>query len=192
MPSSRSRRSADSRRSSTSRPGRTAVKVVLGMLLTLGVFGVAVTGAAVWQQYNAPPPTGTADPELAALKIACEAQLKGGGAPGSVVANQGAQTAAAPAQLPAKGASDSKMIGREETDILADAEADYKAAEAEENGDDTVYSKHTADQHWMQDYASSVRKSAAAQDDCARYFQKMREHGKGIVKASATAPHPHS
>ena len=89
-------RSTGSRRSSTSRPGRTAVKVVLGVLLTLGVLGVAATGAAVWQRYGAPPPAEPADPELAALKIACEAQLKGGIAPGSVAAMQGVQMAEPP------------------------------------------------------------------------------------------------
>jgi hypothetical protein len=44
----------------------------------------------------------------------------------------------------------------------------------------------------MQDYAGSIRKSATAQDNCARYFQRMREHGKSIVKASATVPRPRS
>jgi hypothetical protein len=182
-------RSTGSRRSSTSRPGRTAVKVVLGVLLTLGVLGVAATGAAVWQRYGAPPPAEPADPELAALKIACEAQLKGGIAPGSVAAMQGVQMAGA-AQRAAGPSSDLKVIGREKTDILADAEDDYKAAEAEENGDDTVYSRHTADRHWLQDYASSVRKSATARDDCARYFRRVREYGKGAVKAGAAALHP--
>ena len=192
MRSSRSRRSSASRRSSTSRPGRTAVKIVLGLLLALGVFGVAVTGTAVWQQHNAPPPSDAADPELAGLKIACEAQLKGGGAPGSVVADHGAQTAAAPAHPATATASDSKVIDREKTDILADAEAEYQAEQAEEAGNDMAYAKQSADQHWMQDYAGSVRKNAAAQDDCARYFQRVRERGKGVVKASATVPHPHS
>lgn len=192
MPSSRSRRSSASRRPSTSRPGRTAVKVVLGALLAVGVLGVAVTGAAVWQQRSAPPPTDTAGPELTALRIACEAQLKGGGAPSSVVADRGARPAGAPTP-PATGApSDTGVVAKEKTDILADAEADYHAEQAEENGDDTVYSKHSADQHWMQDFAGSIRKSTASQDDCARYFQKMREHGKSIVKASAVVPHPHS
>ena len=135
----------------------------------------------------------TGSPSLAALKIACEAQLKGGGAPGSVVPSQGTQTAAAPIQVPAVPAqpaagapAESGLVAKEKTDILADAEDDYKAEQAEENGDDTAYSKHTADQHWMQDYAGSIRKSTAAHDDCAHYFQKMREHGKSIVKASAT------
>jgi hypothetical protein len=182
-------RSTRSRRSSTSRPGRTAVKVVLGVLLAAGVLGVAATGAAVWQRYGAPPPAEPADPELAALGIACEAQLKGGIAPGSVAARRGVETAGAarPAAVPS---SDPEVIGREKTDILADAEDDHKAAEAEENGDDTVYSKHTADRHWLQDYASSVRKSATARDDCARYFRRVREYGKGAVKAGAAALHP--
>src|SRR5690242_16226795 len=160
---------------------RTLKRLIQGLLSVAAVLAAVVTGTAVWQQYSTPP-SGVGDAELAALKIACDAQLKGGGAPGSAATASGAQLPAPPGAASSEG----RVFAKEKTDILADTAADDQAAQAEANGDDLAYAKHSADQHWMADYAGSVRKRAAAQDDCARYFRKVRERaGSGARPGSA-------
>ena len=157
------------------------MKIILRLLAGAGVAAVIVTGLAVWQQQTAAPPAEHADPELVSLGMACDAELKAGRAGAAVVAREAQRPApsAQPAQSPPP---EDRVFSREEKDLAVDAAADAAALEAEAKGDDSVYAKHTADQHWLADYAGSVRKSRTAPDDCTRYFQAMREHGRSVVR----------